>query len=179
MSLLDKVLTAQGDSMPNYGKKGTYIGVLRRMILRDPSDEGANPDLKPGFRVDIDVLFCNRPEGDFNRGDTATFTDPFKYPSSALARVRRAAAAAKQSKTGKECPETTFAIDPIEGESEKDFAKRVGAEIKRIVQHEQICNGALVKIVATEGQNQTTKKPYTLFDLFVPTMEDLKMAGLA
>jgi hypothetical protein len=178
MSLLDKVLGAQGDSMPNYGRKGTYIGTLRRMVLRDPSDPGANPDMKAGFRVDIDVLFCTRSEGDFNRGDTATFTDPFKFAGSALARVRRAAANAKASKTGKDCPETTFGLERTEGEADAAFNARVSKEIKRIVQEEQICSGALVKIVATEGQNKVTKAPYTLFDLYVPSMDDLKLAGL-
>ena len=179
MSLLDKVLGAQGDATPNYGKKGTYIGTLRRMILRDPSEPGANPDLKPGFRVDIDVIFCNRAEKDFNRGDTATFTDPFKFPNSALARVRRSAAVAKASKSGVDCPETTFAVVREDGETDANYGKRVGAEIKRIVGPDQIANGAMIKVVATEGHNKVTKTPYTLFDLSLPTMDDLRMAGLA
>jgi hypothetical protein len=178
MSLLDKVLSANGETSPNYGRRGTYIGTLRRIRLRDPSEEGANPDLKPGFRVDIDVLWCSRPEGDFVRGDTATFTDPFKFPNSALARVRRSAAVAKASKTGAPCPESTFALVRADGEDDKAFAKRVKDEIGRIIGPDQPCNGALVKVVATEGKNKTTGSVYTLFDLELPTKDDLVTAGL-
>lgn len=178
MSLLDKVLNANGETTPNYGRKGTYIGLLRRVRLRDPSEEGANPDLKPGFRVDIDVLWCSRAEGDFVRGDTATFTDPFKFPNSALARVRRTASVAKASKTGAPCPESTFGLDKADGESDADFAKRVKAEIGRIIGPDQPMNGAVVKVIATEGKNKTTGTPYTLFDLEIPSKDDLILAGL-
>ena len=178
MGLLDSILNASGESTPNYGKKGTYIGTLRRMRLRDPSEPGANPDLKAGFRVDIDVIHCSRAEKDFNRGDIATFTDPFKYPGTALARVRRAAANAKACKTGVPVSEADFGLVKGESESAEDFAKRVKAEVKRVLGHDAPCNGAIVKIIATEGKNQTTGKPYTLFDLEIPTEDDLKIAGL-
>lgn len=178
MALLDSIMNATGESTPNYGKKGTYIGRLRRMRLRDPSEPGANPDLKPGFRVDIDVIHCSRPEGDFNPGDIATFTDPFKFVQTALARVRRAAANSLASKTGKQVSEANFGLVKADGETDAAFASRVKGEISRILGADQPCNGAIVKIVATEGKNQKTGTPYTLFDLEVPSEADLKIAGL-
>jgi hypothetical protein len=178
MGLLDTIMNASGESTPNYGKKGTYIGRLRRMRLRDPSEAGSNPELKPGFRVDIDVIFCSRSEKDFNPGDIATFTDPFKFVGTALARVRRAAANAATCKTGSTVTEATFGLTKAEGEKDEDFTARVKAEIKRLLGPDQPSNGAIVKIVATEGKNQKTGTPYTLFDLEVPSEDDLKLAGL-
>ena len=178
MALLDSIMNATGESTPNYGKQGTYIGRLRRMRLRDPAEPGSNPELKPGFRVDVDVIHCSRVEKDFNAGDIATFTDPFKFVGTALARVRRAAANAKSSKTGAQVSEADFGLSKGEGESDDAFASRVKGEIKRLLGPDQPCNGAVVKIVATEGKNQKTGSPYTLFDLEVPTEEDLRLAGL-
>lgn len=179
MSLIDSVMTANGDANYAYGKGGRHVIRVARITLREPSGQM----LKPGFSVDGELLYSNR--ADFNpevdggnkRGAIVRFNDPFKFPDQALARVRRTVRAAKEAKEGTPVSEATLGLEQVEGEDPKAFAARIGAELKRLLGPDQPLAGALLTIVATEGKNKTTGTPYTLFEPQVPTEEDLTNAG--
>lgn len=174
MGLLDMVMSAQGDGAANYGQEGRHVLRLNTIRLRDPSAPGGNAALPPGFRFDGEVLASNR---DLHvKGDVITFTDPFKFPQSALARIRRLLSAAKTAKTGSECSESTLGLVAKEGESEKDFSVRIRNEVERLLGSDQPLNGAVITVIATKGSNKSTGKPYTLFEVVVPTEEDIKAA---
>lgn len=187
MGLLDRIATADGGSTAPYLKGGRHVGRLRRMELRDPSEmTGAAADMKPGFKSDIEVLFSNSPtfgteaEGAFRKGDVGRVTDPFRYPSSTLAKVRRLLVAALRatSDNPETITEARLDLKDIEGETEKEFQARYTARSKELLGTNQPLNGAIVTFVVTEGINQTTKKPYSLFEAFEPSEEDLRNAGL-
>lgn len=187
MGLLDRIATADGGSSAPYLKGGRHVGRLRRMELRDPSKlTGAAADLKPGFKADIEVLFSNSPsfgsetEGAFRKGDVGRVTDPFRYPSSTLAKVRRLLVAALRatSDNPEEITEGRLDLKEIEGESDKDFQVRYAARAEELLGPNQPLNGAIVTFVVTEGINKQTNKPYSLFEAFEPSEDDLKNAGL-
>ena len=179
MGLLDNIMGAKGDSSVTYGKAGRHVLKLNRIRLRDPSDPsttGGSLDAKPGFRFDGELLCSNR--SDHAKGDVLTFNDPFKFVSSALARARRMIVAAKSSKTGEDVSESTLGLVQEKGESDEAFGLRIKAELKSILSDQQPLRGAIITVVATEGKNQNTGTPYTLFEVHVPTEDDLKNAGI-
>jgi hypothetical protein len=186
MGLLDKIATADGSGSANYLKAGRHVGRLRLIQLRDPSEAtGAAADLKPGFKSDIEILGSNRADfgsdapGAFRRGDVGRVTDPFKYPSSALSRVRRLLAAAVTANTGVQATEGALDLVKGEGESDKDFLARYSARCKELLGPNQPLNGTIITFEVVERPNQSSPgKTYTLFEAVVPTADDLKMAGL-
>ena len=187
MGLLDRIANADGGSSANYLRAGRHVGRLRRMELRDPSEaEGAAAEMKPGFKADIEVLYSNRPdfgsqdEGAFRKGDVGRVTDPFRYPASALSKIRRLLCVALRAKS--ENPEAIsegyLDLPAIEGEAEKAFAARFAARSRELLGKDQPLNGAIVTFEVTERKNQTTGKTYSLFEAVEPTEDDLRNAGL-
>lgn len=180
MSLLDAVMTASGDANFAYGRAGRHVCRLSRITLREPSQQM----LKPGFSIDVELLhsdrldFSQEVEGGNKRGSIVRFNDPFRYPESALARVRRTLRVAKASKTGSSIDEATLGVARAESDDDKAFAQKISAEVKRLLGSEQPLSGAVITVVATEGKNKQTGAPYTIFEPVFPTEDDLKHAGL-
>jgi hypothetical protein len=189
MSLLDRVMSANGQSNAAYLRGGRHVIRVHRLELNEPNP--AQGIMKPSFKCDGELLFSDRAsfaseqstEGDDGKpankkGMIVRANDPFKYPDSALARVRRFLVAAKAAATGKEVNEATMGLEAGADESESAFASRVSAEVKRLLGPDQPLKGAVLTIVGTEGKNQKTGTPYTLFEPCIPTREDLIAAGL-
>lgn len=175
MALLDQILSAQGNTSANYlkGNARTLIKV-ERMELRDPSKNAQV--VKPGFNVDGQILWSSDAQN--QKGVIGRANDSFKFPQSALARVRRCVAAAATSKFAKPVDEATFGIAQNKGEDDRSYANRIVAEVDRLLGSQQPLKGALLTIITTENRNKTTGSTYTLFEAVVPTEDDLKAAGL-
>lgn len=183
MGLLDRILTANGDSSNQYAKGGRHLVRLTRAYLRDPSEDTSVQKMGGGF--DGVIVNSTRTDDQHAKGNSIRVNDGFKYPESALARMRRGIASCATSKTGKAINEVSFGLTKNDGEDDKAFNLRIVAEVKRLFGSEQPCKGALVVFECTERQNQSGKKDdkgnpstYTLFEVVVPTQEDLIAAGL-
>jgi hypothetical protein len=186
MSLFNQIMTAQGDSSAAYLKGGRHVGKIARTELRDPSTAtGTKAEMKPGFKFDIEILASNRAdfgtdnEGAFKKGDIGRATDPFRFPKQALARVRKLVSVALTSQTGSAVDEATLGLVRNDGEDDKAFAKRYADHVENLINGtDQPLTGAVVTVIITEGKNKETGKPYSLFDVVLPTKDDLVNAGL-
>lgn len=180
MSLIDQVMTANGDANYAYGKQGRHVIRIVRITLREPGGQ----ILKPGFSVDGELLWSDRSdfapgvEGGNKRGSVIRFNDPFRFPEQTLARARRTIHKAKMAKEGREIAEATLGLEKVDGEDDKAFAARVSAEVKRLLGPDQPLVGALLTVTAVERKNKQTGATYTLFEPMTPTEEDLRNAGL-
>jgi hypothetical protein len=178
MSLLDTIMTANGDSSANYAMPGRHVVRLNRLTLRDPTAPGAIQGLPAGFKFDGEVLAVSYSEPGKEVGSVLTFTDPFKQQQSALARIRRLLAAAKTAKTGKVCLEANLGLEQAPGEADGVFGERIKDEVKRLLGPTSPLSGAIVTVVVTGGKNQKTGGAYSLFEVFPPTEADLKAAKI-
>lgn len=178
MSLLDGIMSANGDANYSYVKEGRNLVRVSRIVLQDPDPMNNRP--KPRFNVDGVLLHSSRAdfdpkvEGGNKKGTTVRANDPFRYPAQTLARVRRTLACALSAKTGKPVDEATMGLVQKEGEDAKAFGERIKAEVARLLGPTQPLAGAIIVIQAKEGKNQQTGSPYTLFEPEVPNEDDLK-----
>lgn len=185
MGLLDKMLSANGTTSAPYAKGGRHLVRLTRAYLRDPAEDASITKAGGGF--DGVVLNSTRAATDPSHGKDCQIrvNDSFKFPDSALARMRRGAAAALTAKGGKQVDEMTFGLVKEAKEDDKVFTARIVTKIKELFGPTQPLKGSLVVFSCTEHDNKSGKKnpdgstsTYTLFEVEVPTAEDLQAAGL-
>lgn len=185
MGLLDRILTANGTDSSPYARAGRHLVRLTRAYLRDPAEDPTVTKAGGGFDGVIIASTRSATDPSHAKDCQIRVNDGFKFPDSALARMRRGVAAAASAKSGKPVDETTFGLTKTATESDKEFNARITAELKRLFGPDQPLKGALVMFVCTERVNQQGKKEadgtpsvYTLFEVAVPTQEDLVAAGL-
>lgn len=157
MGLLDQITKVQGNPTANYLRAGRFVAKITRVSIRPEEHE-----LGFGFRMDIDILKSTNPE--FKTGDLATVNLNFKkYKNDALANMRRiltAAATSAGQGPGKNGVCT-----------EGDVTK---ALVEKLCGPEQPLVGAIVTVVATAKKNQTNGNTYTLYEVFVPSEQDIE-----
>lgn len=156
MGLLDNITKVQGNPSANYLKGGRYLVRITRVAIRPEEHE-----LGFGFRLDCDVLKSNNP--DFKPGDSGTVNLNFKkFKNDALANMRRILTAAA----------TCAGLGPgPDGRcTEADITKAFAEKLTGL---EQPLVNTIVTVVATTKKNQTNGNTYTLYEVVVPSEEDV------
>lgn len=182
MGLLDRVMAAsdQGGNFAYLG--GTPDGArsvckVIRMQLRDPATD--DKITKAAFNCDVEILHTTLP--DVAKGSVLRVNPPATYTDSLMACFRRFTLAAKTSKEGVAAT-PTLGLEQKDGEKDKEFATRVGAEYGRLVGDAQPLAGSIITVISTrrvgKQKEDGTRGGYTLYEALVPNEQDLRNAGL-
>jgi len=181
MSLFNKIATATGGGAEKYAKHGRHLVRLTKVFFIDPSDAPAgSARTRPLLGFKGVLLHSNRSDfgttDGFSRGDEITVNDGCAYLDSALARLRRGLAAAKQSAEGlANCDEATLGLVQGKNETDKEFRARVVAEAERLCGPEQPLVGAYVTFDCTEKVKKDGSGRYTLFEVRLPNDAEMEL----
>jgi hypothetical protein len=188
MSLLNMIATAKGDAAHTYAKGGRHLVTIAEAFFLEPDLATGGKRSTPlvGFRGQVfhstSPMFEADVEGGFGKGTVLTVNDGCKFPSG-IARLRRGLAAAKMVKEGlPHCNQETLGLVRGDNETLSEFHARVVEEANRLLGPKQPLVGALVVFNCVERAGKVkpdgSRGSYTLFEVEVPTEQDLKVAGL-
>lgn len=138
MGLLDEIEKGKGAPVANYARTGRHIVELTRVSFT----EGGVDDGKASFSMDGRVILSlNAPEP-HQPGEVVRVSEGFKFPSSGLARIRRALRAAQSSKEGRDIPESEI----------------TGARARELCAMDQPLVGAIVAFQLTHRVGKEARK---------------------
>jgi len=112
--------------------------------------------LKTSFKVRGRILFSSNPENEV--GQQGTANENFKYPESALARVRTFVKAMKSFKEQRQV---------LDSECGPEALREIAGESQPMV-------GVIIAVDATLKNTDPTKSGYTLYTGAVPTAEEIE-----